>query len=379
MKVAFLTTGHCPFDDRIFFHFARALSDEGNNVAIISSKTDLSISVEGINLDCFDGHSLPKKEKISSLSEKLSLFEPEVVICSEPLAVAAARKYSRIQEKKVSIIYDITEWYPSKKNLLPYRAPVKYIMFLKFLFFNLFASFLADAFIFGEWYKSRPFRLIFPFKPFSYITYYPDLEYTGEILPELNENSLRLCYSGPVSIEKGYANFINVIMLLARIKRDLVIDLKIIGWYNNRHDREECEFLATRLPQNVNVSLFDRQPFRDFMVLIADRDLFIDLRSDDFENQHCLPIKLFYYAALGRPVIFSSLKSIKKEVDIGRFGYLVDPAGTEQIARIISGYLDDHDLYYSHCRNARKIAEEKYNWNAIKQNFTDFVRKIKGE
>ena len=114
MNVAFLTTGHCPFDDRIFFHFARALSDEGNIVEIISSKTDLRETVEGISLDCFDGYSLPKKEKITRLSEKLSLFNPDIVICSEPLAVAAAKKYSRTWKKEVRIIYDITEWYPSK-------------------------------------------------------------------------------------------------------------------------------------------------------------------------------------------------------------------------------------------------------------------------
>lgn len=110
--------------------------------------------------------------------------------------------------------------------------------------------------------------------------------------------------------------------------------------------------------------------------MIADTDIFLDLRSADFENRHSLPIKLFYYAALGRPVIFSDLKAIKKEVKVDTFGFLVHPGSKEQIGKLILLYLNNHDLYYEHCLNARNLVETKYNWKKIEPALLEFINEI---
>ena len=71
MNISFLTSGHEPYDDRIFFHMARSLSDNGQNVEVISSKIDLKKSVDGISMNCFAGDIFSKKEKISYFRERL--------------------------------------------------------------------------------------------------------------------------------------------------------------------------------------------------------------------------------------------------------------------------------------------------------------------
>jgi glycosyltransferase involved in cell wall biosynthesis len=231
----------------------------------------------------------------------------------------------------------------------------------------------ADSFIFGEWYKSKPYRLFFPHKPFSYISYFPDLKFINFIKPELPDGKLRLCYSGKISLEKGYGNFFSVLKELFEYKSELKIEVKIIGWYDNIQDKKECENIFRYVNNNITLTILDRQSFKNFIDLIKETDIFLDLRSDDFENQHCLPIKLFYYAALGRPVIFSNLKAIRKEVEIDLFGFLVQPTAKERIVKIIIDYLENRELYYRHCANARYLAEKEYNWQKIESQFLEFI------
>ncbi len=373
MSISFLTSGHYPFDDRIFYHMAKSLADHNYSVEIVSSKRDLMEVADGIKLTCFAGDNLSKRDKIRQFVKQLSDFRPEIIICSEPLTVIAAKQYSKKQIKKIRIVYDITEWYPSKKNLIVHKKSIRWFLFIKLLFFNLWASMFTESFIFGEWFKSRPYRLMFPFKPFVYIPYYPDLRYINYIKPDLEPAKLKLSYSGKMSLEKGYGNFFSVLKKLTELKSDLKIEVKIIGWYESLRDKEDCENIIKSVSGNISLKIFDRQNFLSFIELIKETDIFLDLRSDNFENQHCLPIKLFYYAALGRPVIFSDLKAIRKEVEIDKFGFLIHPDDIELIAKLILNYLEDKELYYKQCVNARYLAESDYNWHKIEPQFLKFV------
>jgi glycosyltransferase involved in cell wall biosynthesis len=373
MNIAFLTSSHDPFDDRIFYHLARSLSDRNNIVSIISSRQELTDVVDGININCFAGNRLSKKDKLRKFTEHLADLKPSVIICSEPLPLLAAKQYSKKTSGKIRIIYDVTEWYPSKKNLNPHNLLIRWFIFLKLLIFNFSTAGFADSFIFGEWYKSRPYRFLFPRKPFVYIPYYPNLQYIPFNEPLLQKNKLRLTYSGKISLEKGYGNFISVINTLIESRKDLSISVKIIGWYETDKDRSECEKLFIINNPRISIERSERQSFKKFLDLIKETDLFIDLRSDDFENQHCLPIKLFYFAAFGRPVIYSDLKSIRKEVEIDQFGFLINPADYKRIATLICDYLDNEKLYLSHCRNARHLAETKYSWQKTEQELIKFL------
>ena len=163
---------------------------------------------------------------------------------------------------------------------------------------------------------------------------------------------------------------------LSRENKERTFQVKIIGRYETQQDQNECKPLIDRLDENIVISFHEKQPLMQFLELISDTDIFLDLRSDDFENNHCLPIKLFYYCALGRPVIFTNLKAIRREVEVQKFGYLVKPDNTEQIVKIISMYLTDNRLYNNHCSNARSLFEINYNWKKIEPELLDFIDEI---
>jgi glycosyltransferase involved in cell wall biosynthesis len=370
MEIAFLTSGHYPYDDRIFFHLGKTLTKNGHKVEITSSKSALNEVTKGISVNCFDGDNLAKGDKIKYFRERLDNFCPDLIICSEPLPILAAKQYKRKSQKKVIIIYDITEWYPLKQNMRWTKGCLKQ---LKLQFFNFCSSCFADGFIFGERQKSKPYRFMFPFNPFTFITYYPDLDYVPYVEPSLTGEKLKLSYTGKLSIEKGFNNFISLIAGLTERFKNLKIEIKVIGWYENNEDRIMFEKRIQSVEGNVSFAVLDRQPFESFWELINDTDIFLDLRERTFENHHSLPIKLYYYCALGRPVIYSDLKAIRREVEIEKFGFLVNPDKTDSVIQVISNYLLDKNLYQDHCRNARKLAEEKYNWQKIAPEFIRFI------
>jgi len=101
----------------------------------------------------------------------------------------------------------------------------------------------------------------------------------------------------------------------------LEIEVRLVAWYGSEKDTTECEPLLKNNSNNITIYFAGRQKYSDFTGQINETDIFLDLRKVTFENNHSLPIKLFYYAALGRPVIFSDLKAVRRDVEVEKFGF----------------------------------------------------------
>lgn len=375
MKIAFLTSAHSATDDRIYHHQSKWLSAKGYEICIISSTSELQKAEGAITFKSFDGINLRKSDKVKQFVKALVEFRPDIAICSEPLPIYAANTYKK-SHNKVKIVSDITEWNPSKKQLSYFPYHTRWLHFIKLLAYNLHTAKLTDGFIFGEWYKSMPFRKLFPKRPFVYQGYYPDLNMFHPQPPPLEPNTISLCYSGKLTKEKGFDRFISVAKALGKKQKQLEISIKIVGWYPTAKEESYFKRRLKDLPKNITVESFSNQPLDKYIELISDTDLFFDLRDDDWENQRCLPIKLFYYTALGRPVIFSDLKAIRKEVNIDEFGFLVNPNDVSKCVELIERYKADDELYQQHCRNARRLAKEEYNWEKTVAGFEAFLKRL---
>jgi hypothetical protein len=114
MKVAFALTAHYPDDERVWFQEAKSLQEAGDETFIVSTRTD-NCSLP--NSFCFDDTGMPKRKVIEKLAAILLTVVPDVIICDNPMAILAAHRYKNTVKQPVRIIYDVTEWYPSKKNL----------------------------------------------------------------------------------------------------------------------------------------------------------------------------------------------------------------------------------------------------------------------
>ena len=373
MKIAILSSAHKHNDDRLFYHFSKSLSQKGHKVYIITGDCDLETK-DTITISSFNGKNYSKREKIETYVDKLFNIVPDTIICLEPITIIAAKKYSG--NKNTPVIYDITEWYPSKSILQNHLFILKPFYFILYSMLFIYSCFLADGFIYGEYYKGLLPKKLFPKKKNIQISYYPKKEYFTIKKPSIKSNSLRLCYSGKLNEEKGLINFINVLQELLNTNNKLQIQVQLIG-ESDPTEKDNTLKLLHELDKNIHVSFFGFQELEKYIQLINNTDIFLDLRAIDLVNSHSLPIKLFYFMALQRPVIYSDLKSIRKKVEINNCGYLVDPKNTKKIAELISNYQNDDTLYSSHCTNAKELFTKKYNWSILEKTFISFIENFK--
>ncbi len=369
-KILFLTTSHLFDDDRIFYHQAKELLNDGHQVMICSQCAEYHGIIDGIEIESFSILEKPVQEKLAAFKKVCENFNPDSIICSEPLAVIAAKTFSR--KKKISVIYDITEWYPSMRMVAKHRFPLKWIHALKFFLIQLYAGFLSDCFIFGEESKKFPLAYFFPFKKKLLLPYFPDERYIFTNIKKLNPDSIKLCYTGQFSEEKGIGNFFSAAAKLREKKPNLHISLLLIGGARKKEDEAYFKELLAKYAWE-NISIEKPTDFESFSQSYADADICFDLREINFENHRCLPIKIFYYAASGKPVIYSDLKATRSFVEAEKFGYFVNPENAEQIAELILKYVENPDLYRQHAENGRRLYEEKYRWKIINSDFVDFV------
>lgn len=357
MVVAFSLMVHGSEDERVAFQEADSLRRAGETVYVFS---------------CYS-LKMGRREKMRWLKEKLLEIRPDVIVCDTPLSVMVAHDVKKMLKKQghpVSVVYDITEWYPSKKNLrnLGWLSKIFSLFILSFL--SLWAGVLSDAFIFGEYYKSFPFKYLFAWKKSVVISYYANRHRvkTYDFRKSLKKEC-RLYYSGNLTEEKGFFRMVEVVKRVAEQRPETCFVLNVVT------NSAPVDFEG--FPDNLSLEYIQWQPFEKFCDEIGKNDIFFDLRDSDFENTHCLPIKIFYYMAAGRPVIYSDLKAIRLGVpECDDFGFYVSEKDLTKICKIVLRYIEDEELYRKHCEKGLILSEQKYNWEAIEERFLNFMRDV---
>lgn len=371
-KILFLTSSHRFDDDRIFFHQAKELFKQGFSIKICSLSAEFSGEIDGIQIESFSILETSIQNKIQTFKKVINSFDPDLIICSEPIAVIATKDFTK--RKNIHIVYDITEWYPSMRMVERFPFPMNLVHAVKFFLVQLYAGFLSSHYIFGEETKKFPLAYFFPFKKKLISPYYPDDVYIHQNIKKLDPNKITLCYTGQFSEEKGIGNFFEVIDSLSEKKTELEISILLVGGARKEKDEKYFQKLLSKY-QFPNLTITKSTSFESFTSSYAEADICFDLRSLNFENHHCLPIKIFYYIASGKPVIYTDLKATRIHMDVSKFGHLVDPKDAIAISDHIIKYIENPEIYSTHAHQARAEYEKSYNWNTIKNDFVDFIKK----
>lgn len=365
-KVAFFTSAHHPLDDRIFYHMATSLK-EYVDVFIVSTCSSLNTKLNDIPIFSTQEFNTNKRKKINYFYEQAVEINPDIIICSEPIPIVAATKFQKKVNKACKIHYDVTEYYPADKNIIG-KSPIKKITaVVGMTLLNLYAASRVTGFIFGEYYKSILYRRFFSKKKFVFIPYYPNLTYTQKNILALN-HPICLGFTGKLSSEKGLFNFAKVALELLRIS--LPIKLKLIGWFPDKSEKDAFFDLV----KHIETEFIPSVPFPEFSSYMKDIHFLFDLREANKENNHSLPIKLYLYAACGKPMFYSTNQAIKREHPALSFVHLVDPKNPTEIAQLIEQYLSHALNYVEHAQAAVTFAEKGHNWSHIKDDFIRFIQ-----
>ena len=80
--------------------------------------------------------------------------------------------------------------------------------------------------------------------------------------------------------------------------------------------------------------------------------------------------------AVGRPVIYSNLKAIRRGVPEIVDDSLIAPNDLERAVDMICNYTTNSQSYERICIRNRQLVENKYNWESLRNSFVHFIEHI---
>ena len=360
-KIAILTSGHSPFDERLFYKFAHSLKNNNFETAIFCSTQNIDEIKDEIIIKGFASENLNKRGKINKFRDLLVEFKPDIIICAEILPILAAHKYKKELNQICKIIYDVTEWYPENYSLkLPFY--IYYLIYPVLYIFQYFTIQKVDGIIFGEARKIRRFNFLAPTKKKKFISYYPVLKYFEYSAPSFNEKELTICFTGLLKEDRGIFKFTNAAKKISEVHPDLKLKIKLIGKFIEAQTKEKIENILPN-KSNYELEIIDWQPYYKISEMLKDVDICFDLREYNFIHNNSLPIKLFEFMACGKPVIYSAIPAIKDLFENDLFGYFVNPDNEKEILE-------------RHSNKGRELSEIFYNWEKIEKDLIDFIKEI---
>lgn len=329
MQVLFLQSAHHADDDRVWYHEAATLRAAGMDVRVCG---------------------------MADFRQFVPAEKADVVIVDTPRAAWKARHYEG------RLVYDVTEWYPAQRALRQWAWPKRWVRGAAMYALRLWAGWRADGFLFGEYYKAQFFRRLFPRKASLDLPYYPDLQLFTPTQPRDIRKECRVLYAGSLRADKGWTRVVETLERAAERLPETRFVLDVIS----------ADVPGTA-PRGVGVHHLSYMPLPEFCRQLSRYDVFLDLREVNSQTGKSLPIKLFYYMACGRPVIFSEMQGITKGVpEFAEMGQMV--ADSEQAAEALCRYITEPAQYRAHCQRARELAETQYNWGVLRQGFVDFIQ-----
>jgi len=372
-RICLITSGHSPFDERIFWKFAKSLSESEFTVSIICSTEKIGEVVDGISIAGFDGFSYPKQKKIDSFFDLINQFNPDLIICSEMLPVFAALRF-RKQHRHTKIILDITEWFPENVafKFKGFRRWIKYFQLLLPYFYVLQK---VEHLIIGEVSKKKRYDFLASLKSKTVIGYYPALNYFNYKKPDLSREEIVFGYAGVITYERGINTLLQATHLIAAKFPQKKFKLLLFGKFT--YQDEEVDFeQKISATGNLKVEFSDWTDYDKMSSVIERMDICFDLRKRNYIYSNSLPIKIFEYMACGKPFIYSDIKPIRVELDYPKYGQLVNPVNENEIIYAIENYLNNPELVNQHSINARKLIEESKNWKNESKKLIELVTKL---
>lgn len=360
-KVAIISTGHPPFDERIFNKIGISLVKFGYDVSIIVTTAEIDKVISSIKFKGNDFSNNGKfRDKFNFILKELKNLNPDLIINCEPIPVLISYFFTLLQRniKPAKIIYDITEWYP--ENIYQKRKGIK--KFLLFIFghiINFLATNFSDYLFIGEETKLNRYRKYSPRKKYSIISYYPIIDFYKPSTRKVENNEISFGYAGVISVSRGLKIYYEILERLISNFPDYKFGFVLAGRFEN--PQEEI-YLKKFEKLGINFQFFGWTDYQSFSKYLEPVHICLDIRPPNKIYERSLPIKIFDYMALGKCIVASSYQPIKQIFEIANCGILVDPLDIDGIVNKISELIKKPELIYQLGINGRNAAEKFYNW-----------------
>ena len=365
-KVAIVSTGHPPFDERIFNKIGMSLTKSGYDVSVIVTTEKIDRKISSINFKGIDSSGFGRfREKFKFIIRELKNFNPDVIINCEPIPVLISYFFTLLQRKikPAKIIYDVTEWYPD--NIFLKRKGLKRILlFIGGHIINFLATNFSDYLFIGEETKVNRYRKYSPKKKFSIISYYPVLDYYNQSTRKVENKEIFFGYAGVISVSRGLEIFYRLIGELNKKLPDYKFGFILAGRFESPAEKI---YLQKFESLGIKFNYYDWTSYENFSRYLEPVHICLDIRPPNKIYERSLPIKIFDYMALGKCIIASNYEPIKNVFEIANCGILVNPKDFDEIISKTIELINEPEKIFNYGLNARISAERLFNWKICEE------------
>ena len=366
IKICHITTVHPRFDTRIFHKELYSLSKFFNDICLLVAdgkgneiKDNIAIFDIGKPSDrkkrMFKSLFKVYKQAIAINADLYHFHDPELI----PVGL-------RLKKTGKVVIYDIHEDVPRQILSKDYIKPFfRAIISKSFEIFENWAVKKFDAIITATPHIRNRFKKLNPNT--VDINNFPKLDELYEPVDWVNRKN-EICYIGGISRIRGIVElvkaleYVNTTLHLAgnfeseKLKKE-VMSLK--GWKKVRYYGFVDRSKVKEILKNVKIGIVTLHPSQNYI--------------------YSLPVKMFEYMSAGIPVIASNFLLWREIIEKNGIGLCVNPLNPKEIAKAINTLLNNDSLTREMGLKARKLVEEKYNWeNEEKKLITLYSTILKG-
>lgn len=359
MKVCHITSGHPPFDVRIFQKECRSLAKAGHDVTLIAPADFKEQVVDGVRVL---GVSRPRgrRERAHVWRELIGAvrrLKPDVVHFHDPDVLLLTPFLGHRP-----VIYDCHErnavamlnkpWLPG-----PLRRPA----YLLVSFLEPALARRAAAIVLVDETQIETFRKTG--KPLVMVKNYPILE---EKSTAAERDPRAVVYAGANARSRGCGVMIEAFERV--IQQVPGATLWLVGPFNHPPYEAEIRHLIKRRGLGDTVKLVGRVSHPEALRWIERAAVGLNAYQSVPQYRECLPTKVLEYMAAGIPVVASDVPANRNIVQDAGCGLLSEPADSGQYADAIV-YLLTHPVEARQMGEfGRRAVLTRYNWRQAEEN-----------
>ena len=369
VKVCILTSGHPPFDDRIFHKEAKTLAMAGYEVVLIAqhNKKEIADGVKIIPLPKPENR-LERMTKVAwklfrlALKEKANVYhfhEPEVIPTGLILKLFGKKVIYDVHELVFLSIED-KAWLGSK--FLRKACQLAYL-FMEKVSIRIFDQLILAEDDYENYYK----RTHKGFCKYTIIRNYPVLSLikNAPFLAHADKQKSVIIYAGGLAKVRGIKEIIQAMEFAGDKAR-----LWLLGKWETEEFEKECENLEG-WKYTKYLGFVPLSKVYEYMK-VADIGISILYPIENYITS--LPVKAYEYMACSLPMVMSDF-SYWQEI-FGECALFANPYDPEDIADRILCLLDDPAKAKQLGDKGRQLTQEKYNWEVEQRKLLDIYEKV---